>query len=88
MCAPVAIFMERRDRGGRAGRLHQFKLCQSEIVVVLAETTPGRPSLGLEKTGQPIRAAGLSFLVFTPSFSCFMKGEMRNLSFFINTFTK
>lgn len=61
---------------------------QSQIVTVLAQTTLGRPRLGLERTGQPIRALSPSFLVFTQGFSCFMNGEMRNLSFFINTFTK
>ena len=58
MCAPVAIFMV----SGRGGRL-QLKLHQSEIVSRgVAEKTPGRLRLGLERTGEPIRAAPPVFL--------------------------
>ena len=59
MCAPVAIFMV----SGRGGRLQQLKLHQSEIVSRgVAEKTPGRLRLGLERTGEPIRAAPPVFL--------------------------
>ena len=53
--------------------LHQFKLYQSEIVSV-AETTPDRPTLGLERSEEPIGAAAKLFLDFTTSVSAFMSG--------------
>ena len=80
MCAPVAIFMVSQGwPAGQGGRLHQLKLHQSEIVRVLAETTPGRPRLGLEKTGEPIRAAPLQFSCLHSEF--FMFYERRNEKF-------
>ena len=53
--------------------LHQFKLYQSEIVSV-GEPTLGRPTLGLERSEEPMRVAAGMFLVFTPSVSAFMSG--------------
>ena len=69
------------SQGWRGGRLHQCKLYQSEIIRVVAETTPGRPSLGLEKTGGPIRAAPTQFSCLHSEF--FMFYERRNEEFVI-----
>ena len=43
-------------------RLHQSEIVSPTVLHTVAETTPGWPRLGLERTGEPIRAAPPVFL--------------------------